>query len=249
LSLVIAFSSNKIPGTSIYAQEAQHLLAFPAATGPPEFWCTNCQAVVMEQKTESELVADGQRGDHAAISELFKRHYAYCLRLARRVLHSEEDARDAVQGALLSAFRHLDSFRGNAAFKTWLSRIVVNQCFMHLREPERRFCCVDVDCRHETGAATTLTSSVPTPERFTLCGEIGAALAEAIARLPESMREVFMLHTDHGLTLQEVARTLGLTLPAVKTRLFRAHSQMRSHLRPLWSDLRIHGSASIRHAS
>ncbi len=200
----------------------------------------------MEQKAESELIADGQNGDQAAISELFKRHYSSCLRLANRILRSEEESRDVVQSAFLSAFRHLHTFRGDSTFKTWLGRIIVNQCFMHLRQPERRLAWVDLDSLYEGGLADKLTSAALTPEKLALCGEIGAALADGVSRLPEPLREVFSLYSGAGLSLKEVAGTLGLTLPAVKTRLFRANLRMRSHLQPMWSDLRMHGTASAQ---
>ena len=204
----------------------------------------------MEHKPESELIADAQRGDQAALSELFRRHYSSSLRLAYRVLRSEEDSRDAVQSAFLSAFRHLHSFRGSSTFKTWLGRIVVNQCFMHLRQPERRMGWVDLDGLYESGQADRLRSPALTPEKLALGGEIGAALAEGVSRLPQPLREVFSLYAGAGLSLKEVAGTLGLTLPAVKTRLFRANIRMRSHLQPVWSDLRPHGTASVpRHAN
>jgi RNA polymerase sigma-70 factor (ECF subfamily) len=198
----------------------------------------------MEQKAETELIADGQGGDQAAISELFKRHYSPCLRLAYRILRSEEESRDAVQSAFLSAFRHLHTFRGNSTFKTWLGRIVMNQCFMHLRQPERRLGLVDLGTLYESGSANKLTSPALTPERLALGGEIGAALADGVSRLPQPLREVFSLYAGSGLSLKEVAGTLGLTLPAVKTRLFRANLRMRSHLQPMWSDLRLHGTVS-----
>ncbi|MGO4881820.1 MAG: sigma-70 family RNA polymerase sigma factor [Bryobacteraceae bacterium] len=194
----------------------------------------------MEQKTETELIADGRRGDMAATSELFRRHYSFCLRLARRILRSEEEARDAVQSALLSAFRHLHGFRGDSSFKTWLGRIIVNQCFMHLREPERRLGWVDLDSLYENGLADKLASPALTPEKLAWSGEIGAALEEGISRLPEPLRAVYSLYTGSGLSLKEVAGTLGLTLPAVKTRLYRANLRMRSHLQPIWPDLGIH---------
>ena len=199
---------------------------------------------------ESELIANGQSGDQAAISELFRRHYSSCLRMANGILRSEDESRDAVQSAFLSAFRHLHTFRGDSAFKTWLGRIVVNQCCMYLREPQRRMGWVDLDSLYETGAANKLTSPALTPEKLTLCREIQAAVADGVSRLPKPLREVFSLYAGSGLSLREVAGTLGLTLPAVKTRLFRANLRMRSHLQPMWSDLRGQGAdAAPRHVN
>jgi RNA polymerase sigma-70 factor (ECF subfamily) len=197
---------------------------------------------VMAQKAEPELIAEAQRGDQDALSELFRRHYSSCLRLARRILRSEEESWDAVQSAFLSAFRHLHTFRGDSTFKTWLGRIIVNQCLMRLRQPERRLSLVDLDSLYETGLADKLASAALTPERLALCGEIGAALADGLSRLPKPLRDVFSLCAVSGWSLKEVAATLGLSVPAVKTRLFRANLRMRSHLQPMWSDLGIHGT-------
>lgn len=204
----------------------------------------NWGTVTMTDKAETDLIADGRMGDEAALSELFRRQYTYCLRLARRILRSEEESLDVVQSAFLSAFRHLHAFRGHSSFKTWLGRIVVNQCFMHLRQPHCRQGWVDLDSLYEAGAAGKLTSQALTPEKLTWCREVQAALADGASRLPEPLREVFILYTGSGLSLKEVAGTLGLTLPAVKTRLFRANLRMRSHLQPVWSELRIHEAHS-----
>jgi RNA polymerase sigma-70 factor (ECF subfamily) len=186
---------------------------------------------------ESELIAAGQRGDCAAISELFGRHYPYCLRLARGVLRSEEDAKDAVQSALLSAFRHVASFRGNSGFRTWLARIVMNQCLMQLRAPEHRQSWTDLEGLYDTGEAKMLASPALTPERQMLGTQIGAAMADAASRLPEPLREAFNLYAGAGLSLREVASTLGLTLCGTKTRVFRAKARMRRYLQPVWADV------------
>jgi len=82
------------------------------------FWSTNCEVIDMQERAETELIADGQRGEKDAMSELFRRHYPSCLRVAKRILGSEEESQDAVQSAFLSAFRHLRAFRGDSAFKT-----------------------------------------------------------------------------------------------------------------------------------
>jgi RNA polymerase sigma-70 factor (ECF subfamily) len=207
-------------------------------------WRTNCESESVQEKAEAGLIPDEQRGEQAAISELFRRHYSSCLLLANRILRSEEESRDAVQSAFLSAFRHLHSFRGDSTFKTWLGRIIVNECFMHLRRPEHRLTWVDLDSLYASGLAERVTSPALTPEKLALSGEIGAALADGVARLPEPLRQVFSLYAVSGLSLREVAEALGLTLSAVKTRLFRARLRMRSHLQPIWSDLRIHRTAA-----
>jgi RNA polymerase sigma-70 factor, ECF subfamily len=192
----------------------------------------------MPERCEPELIAAGKRGDRAAIAELFERHYASSLCVARGILRSTEDSQDAVQSAYLSALRHLDGFRGDATFKTWIGRIVINHCLMRLRQPWLRIHRVDLDSLTSTGESSMLASPAPNPENATLRREIAAALTDAAARLPKRLCVVFQLYAVSGLTLREVAAATGLTLPAAKARLFRANKRMRIHLQPVWSNAR-----------
>jgi RNA polymerase sigma-70 factor (ECF subfamily) len=194
----------------------------------------------MQQKTEPELIADCRRGDNAAVTELFGRHYSSSLNLARGILRSEEESQDAVQSAYVSALRHLYSFRGEASFKTWITRIVMNHCLARLRERKRRRELVSLDDLNKREERTTLASSTPTPEKSTLSLEIARALSDATARLPKTLREVFVLCALSGFSLKEAAAVLGITVGATKTRLCRAHECLRSHLQPIWSDRRNH---------
>jgi RNA polymerase sigma-70 factor (ECF subfamily) len=197
----------------------------------------------MREILEPELIAAGKRGDKAAITELFERHYPSSLSVARRILRSDEESQDAVQSAYLSAFRHLQSFRGDAAFKTWITRIVTNHCLMRLRQHSLRW--IDLDTLTANGGSTRLTSPEPTPEASAFCREIASALADAAASLPKPLLEVFRLYAFSGLSLRQVAAAMGLTLPAAKSRLFRANARMRKRLEPVWSNVR----AAARHSS
>lgn len=188
----------------------------------------------IKSKSECELIAECRHGDNEAITELFARHYPACLNVARGILHCVEESQDAVQSAYISAFRHLHTFRGESSFKTWMTRLVINQCRMVLRKPGRRFHWVSLDDPDTNVRTIQLTAATPTPERFVLSQEISSALADAMARLPQQMREIFTLCVVSGFTVNEAAAVLGLTRAAAKTRLFRAHVRMRSRLKPLW---------------
>jgi RNA polymerase sigma-70 factor (ECF subfamily) len=187
----------------------------------------------MAERQEAELLAAGRRGDKGAISELFEQHYQSSLRVARAILRSEEEAEDAVQSAYLAAFRHLDSFRGDAAFKTWITSIVRNYCLMRLRQADVKIRWVNLDDLMGKGGPSVLVSAAPTPEKYTLRREIAATLAHAAARLPARLCQVFHLYTFSGLSVKEVAVATGLTVPAVKTRLFRAQMRVREHIQPV----------------
>jgi RNA polymerase sigma-70 factor, ECF subfamily len=196
----------------------------------------------MQEKREPELIAACKRGDKAARTELLNRHYASSLRLARGMLRSEEESQDAVQSAYFSALRHICNFRGAATFKTWITRIVMNECLARIRERGRRRDWISLDDRSCSAELTMLASAAPTPEKLTLCQEIATALYDAAASLPKSLRDVFVLCAFSGLSLEEAATALGLTVGATKIRLFRAHARMRLHLQPVWSDVNIHGT-------
>jgi RNA polymerase sigma-70 factor (ECF subfamily) len=184
----------------------------------------------MQEAPDIELIARGKRGDQAAIAELFRRHYASSLRIARRVLRSSEDSQDAVQDAYFSAFQHLPDFRGDSSFKSWITRIVVNCCLERVRGAWRRATRVHAENPDRNRDLDCLVSSVPSPEESTWCQEIASAHSHAVPKLPSNLREVYTLCAVSGLPLKEAAKRLGLTVPTTKTRLFRARAAMRLHL-------------------
>lgn len=198
----------------------------------------------MREKCEPELIAAAKGGDRAAIAELFERHYPSSLGVARRILRSEEESQDAVQSAYLSALRNIHSFRGDAAFETWITRIVTNYCLMRFRQPWVRRQSIGLDALAAKGESLRFASPRPTPEASAFCREIASALSEAAAALPKPLCDVFQLHAISGLSIKQVAETMGLTLPAAKSRLFRANARMRKRLQPVWSNVR--GSSARR---
>ena len=187
----------------------------------------------MSERTELELIADSRAGDQEALAELFRRHYALSVAVARGILTQHDEALDAVQSAYLSAFRNLDSFRGESSFKTWITRIVTNQCLMRLRERARRHF-VELDGDGLDAIRLPIADRAPTPEDLAMRKELRSALVDAAARLPKKLQEVFLRYTLSGFSIEETARALGLTVPAAKTRLFRARTRIRSRLQSVW---------------
>jgi len=188
----------------------------------------------MHDKPEIELIADGRQGDRAAISELFRRHYPSCLRLARGILRSDDESQDAVQSAYVSAFQHFIEFRGESSFRTWISRIVFNRCMVQRRTPWSRAGWVYLDDQPAGRGPDSLACHLPNPEVSAYSSEINSALTRAVSLLPSTLREAFSLYCVSGLSVKEVAETLGLSHSAAKTRVFRAREKVRVQLQPVW---------------
>jgi len=188
----------------------------------------------VQEIPESDLIARSKQGDQHALTELFRRHYAASLRLAFGILRNSEDAKDAVQTGYLLAFRNLANFRGEGGFKTWITRIVMNSCFLQLRKSRRRVTWVGIEGGNGMGFGEVLPSRAPTPEKSAWCRELSTAFSTAVAKLPKHLREPYTLFAISGLPLRDVAMVLGLTLSATKTRLFRARAGIRTALRPVW---------------
>jgi len=182
------------------------------------------------EKPEPELIGDARIGDKDAMAELFRRHYPHSIAVARRMLPAQGEFLDAVQSAYLSAFQNFQSFRAEATFKTWITRIVVNHCLMRLREPRRRQVVVNLDHPGVNGGRPTIVGNSPTPEDLALRAELNRAVTDAAARLPKRLSEVFIRCNVSGLSIQDTASALGITVQATKTRLFRARSLMRQKL-------------------
>jgi RNA polymerase sigma-70 factor (ECF subfamily) len=145
---------------------------------------TNC----LNETPEAQLVGDARNGNRDAIAELFRRHYTHSIAVAHRILPKQEEFLDAVQSAYLSAFRNFQSFRGDASFKTWMTRIVLNQCLMRLREPYRRQVIRSLDEPVPGGTLPVIAVDSRTPEDLALRAEIDRAVAYAVAKLPTALR-------------------------------------------------------------
>ena len=189
----------------------------------------------LNEKSEAELVRDARNGNREAMAELFRRHYPQSIAVARRILPAQEEFLDAVQSAYLCAFQKFQSFRAEASFKTWITRIVLNQCIMRLREPYRRRITSGLDETVPGGTLSVIAVDSRTPEDLALGAEIESVVAEAVAKLPPALHDVFTRCSEFGLPIRDTAEALGLTVQATKTRLFRARSQLRQELRALFA--------------
>jgi RNA polymerase sigma-70 factor (ECF subfamily) len=159
------------------------------------------------------------------------------LAVARRFLRCEDDAADAVQDALLAAFRSLDKFAGHSSLGTWLHRIVVNACLMKLRVQSRKRA-VPIDdllpTFDESGHHTRPIHPWAEPALSRLLREESRhQVRVCIDRLPERYRTVLLLRDIEELDTEQTAQRLGIAPGAVKTRLHRARQALRTLLEPL----------------
>jgi RNA polymerase sigma-70 factor (ECF subfamily) len=181
---------------------------------------------------ELALVQAAKRGDLEAFSQLVNRYDRNVFRIAQHITHNEEDAQDVVQDAFLKAYQNLEQFQGNSMFYTWLVRIAVNEALMKLRKRRTdRTVSLDEDVETEDGAMPREVADwSPNPEQLYGQSELGDILKKTVQGLPPGFRTVFVLRDVEGLSTEETAEMLGLSVPAVKSRLLRARLQLRERL-------------------
>src|SRR5256714_10102800 len=185
-----------------------------------------------EDTSELPLVLAAKKGDLEAFSELVKRYDRNIFRIAQHITHNEEDAQDVVQDAFLKAYQNLEQFQGNSKFYTWLVRIAVNEALMKLRRRKTsKTVSIDEDVETEEGSMPREVADWgPNPEQLYGQSELGDILQKTIQGLPQSFRTVFVLRDIEGLSTEETAEMLSLSVPAVKSRLLRARLQLRERL-------------------
>jgi RNA polymerase sigma-70 factor, ECF subfamily len=177
------------------------------------------------------LVAEAKSGNGNAFGALYERHRSKIYRIAFRILRNQQDAEDTVQRCFQRAFINLARFREDSAFSTWVTRIGINEALMLLRQrrPSTVFLENDTD---GIGANCPLKvrDERPTPEQALAQTELRSVVIHAVSKLRHNLRAVVLLREVHGLTSAETARCLGLTVAAVKARMFHARRRLRHHL-------------------
>jgi RNA polymerase sigma-70 factor (ECF subfamily) len=172
-------------------------------------------------------------------------YYDYAPRvysMARRMVSNDVDAEDVTQDVLLQVVRKLPSFRGESAFPTWLHRVTVNTALSHrrrqaVRHEHRMGSSLDAFGEDEPSAEHPGPSRIPGPEAQMLSQETRQLLEKAVESLPQTYRTVFVLADVEGLPNADIAAQLGLSLPAVKSRLHRARLLLRDALAPHFDDV------------
>jgi RNA polymerase sigma-70 factor, ECF subfamily len=192
--------------------------------------------VVVDGVQEQEMVALAVNRNEAAIRAIIKHHNSSLFRIARSVLRDDAEAEDALQDAYVKAFTALSGFRAESSLRTWLSRIVLNECLQKLRAGRSR-------PKATTEFAPAIEAEIipfplqSDPERNMAQRELVHLVENAVDALPDEFRLVLVARTIDGMSIEETAELLGLRPETVKTRLYRARALLKKslaeHLDPL----------------
>ena len=185
-------------------------------------------------KEDEALLESLRKGTPGAVDELLRQYQGKIFNLAMSILKNESDAEEAAQDVFMTVIRKVETFQGNSAFYSWIYRICVNACLMRLRGKKRsetvsieEFMPVFTDEGMHTSPMDDWSKEV---ERDALNEELGRMIRKYTEELSEKYRVVFVLSDVEGLSNEETAKILGLTVPAVKSRLHRARLYLREQL-------------------
>lgn len=173
---------------------------------------------LLQDADDAELVKRSLAGDATAFESLIGRHQRGLYTVACRMLGNREDAADALQGALIKAFEHLDGFDSRHRFFSWIYRIVVNECLNMLR------------ARRPEDALTPALAAVGTPYDKAASAQRARQIQDALMQLTPDARTVIVLRHYSELSYDEIAETLGVPSKTVKSRLHTARQKLGEHL-------------------
>lgn len=192
---------------------------------------TPVDRIIAPPDNEAALVAAAKAGDISAFEALVSRYERKIFRLAQHITQNTEDAEDVSQEAFLKAYEHIGDFQGNSRFYTWLVRIAVNQALMKLRKRRTKDVSLDEEIETEDNfMPRDVEDWGPSPEERYSQEELARILSQVIGELDPPFRTVFQLRDVDDLSTEETADALGISVPAVKSRLLRARLKLRDKL-------------------
>jgi RNA polymerase sigma-70 factor (ECF subfamily) len=186
----------------------------------------------LEEQSEEQLIDRGLKGDARSLDALFARNTRALYQTAFRVLGNPEDAEEALQEGLMSAYRNLPRFERRSQFSTWLTRIVINAALMRRRSKRSRpaVSLDDVVTEGELPLADRFADDGPNPEQLYAGTELGDRMNKKLAEISPLLRTAFWLREIEGLTAEEAARVLGVSRNTLKARLWRARQELAARL-------------------
>jgi RNA polymerase sigma-70 factor (ECF subfamily) len=186
----------------------------------------------LNEMREGLLISAAKSGDTVAFVELSERHSNKILRRVYRIVKNWQDAEDVLQESLMRAFLHLKDFEERSSFSSWLTRIAINFALMSLRK-KRGYIEISMEVindDHGTGYRWEPRDPAESPESHCSRREREDLLEGAIRRLPPTLRQVVQMKLIDGRSGEEVSQTLGISVPAAKSRLARAKMALRVSL-------------------
>ena len=187
-----------------------------------------------DHELDLALVKRVQAGDNAAFDLLVRKYQHRIGAVVYRFVPDHAEAQDITQDAFIRAYRALPNFRGDAQFYTWLYRIAVNTAKNHLVATKRRPPTADIaadEAEHLSGGSRLHDHD--TPEHELLRQEIEQAVSDAVAALPDELRQAITLREVDGLSYEEIAQLMQCPIGTVRSRIFRAREAIDNELRPL----------------
>jgi RNA polymerase sigma-70 factor (ECF subfamily) len=190
-----------------------------------------------KEASDLELVGLLKKGSKAAFEELLTRYSEKVGNLSLRITRSHEDAEEIVQDVFVTVYLKIKNFEGKSAFSSWLYRITVNTAFMKLRKRKKHTAfSIDDLAYQEQVSQSEMRSETSDVDFISSRHEMKGRLEEAIERLPEDYRAIFILRDIDGLSNQEVGEILSISVPAVKSRLHRSRLMLRKRLEKYYQD-------------
>jgi RNA polymerase sigma-70 factor (ECF subfamily) len=184
------------------------------------------------EQSEEFLIERGLNGDAHALNTLFARNNRALYQTALRVLGNPEDAEEALQEGLLSAYRNLRRFERRSQFSTWLTRIVINAALMRRRSKLARpaVSLDDLSSESETPLSERFADEGPDPEQLYAGTELRERVDKKLGEISPLLRTAFWLREIEGLSAEEAAQILGVSRNTLKARLWRARQELAARL-------------------
>jgi RNA polymerase sigma-70 factor (ECF subfamily) len=190
-----------------------------------------------DQESDDQLLSEARSGDQQAFAELCQRYRAMLMSKILRIVRHREDAEDVLQETLLSAYQHLESFRGAGRFSTWMARIGINRSLMLLRK-RKSLLETSTDVSMDDGQrfeALDFRDPGPNPEQRYIAHQRLYRLQCAMQRLPPRARALMDLYYEQGRRLKDAAETLNINVAAAKSGVLRARQRLRRSCSSGWA--------------
>lgn len=200
-----------------------------------EYVLTGCAVDAVRGAAEERLLEGLKRGDSEAFDQLYAEFHGLVFNLAYRILADRDEASDLVQEVYLSIFRHVRSFGGESSLKTWIYRITVNACLNRNRWWQRRIkqslvSLSEVQQSREWLDGQELKAVAASPELLAYQNELETRIQKGLRKLPADQKVAVVLRDLEGLSYEEIAETLGISLGTVKSRISRGRELLRDAL-------------------